>query len=239
MDKVNAQKKEVDGRTLYPSMYGDKGWYAYTPQRYAGNARELYYLSMKAEDRARVGGSRWLAYLEGKAPGYPEEALRADLERVRRRVRGMRADPTTPDTRLADDPMRFGMADVGSLVELALGGLHLRRVGAVLHCRLRYFDPAGRRAGLPEGVAALIEKMTADGVTLTLVNTDPIDPRRLVVQAGGYGEHEFVTVEAPGQTVKVNASHFQVRLAPGAGARLTLRMRRYVHQPVLAFPWDR
>src|SRR5262249_31439369 len=140
------------------------------PKKYSHNARELYYLSMKAEDRARMGADRWFDYLEGKAPRYPEEALRADLERVRRRVREMRADPTTPDTRLADDPLGFGMADITSLVEQTLGGLHLRRLGAVQFCRLRYFDPQRRRAGLPEGVAALVEKMTGDTVTLTLVN---------------------------------------------------------------------
>ena len=28
-----------------------------------------------------------------------------------------------------------------------------------------------------------------------------------------------------------------VRLAPGAGGRLTLRMRRYAERPTFAFPW--
>ena len=37
---------------------------------------------------------------------------------------------------------------------------------------------------------------------------------------------------------KVDVTHFGVRLAPGAGARLTLRMRRYANPPTLAFPWD-
>jgi hypothetical protein len=30
-----------------------------------------------------------------------------------------------------------------------------------------------------------------------------------------------------------------VKLAAGAGATLTLAMRRYVNQPTVAFPWDR
>jgi hypothetical protein len=37
----------------------------------------------------------------------------------------------------------------------------------------------------------------------------------------------------------VNSSSFAVRLSPGAGARLTVQMRRYVNRPTLAFPWDR
>lgn len=239
MDAINGHKKTIDGRTMYPTMYGDKGWYAYVPQRYTKNSRELYYLSMKAEDRARMAPSRWADYLEGKDANYAEDALRADLERVRRRVAGMRADTTTPDTRLADDPLPFGKADVASLIELALGGIHLDRNAAVLHCRLRYFDPLRRRAGLPEDVAALVEKLTADSATVTLVNISQLAARTVVVQAGGYGEHEFLTVQTGDRKVRVNGVSFSVRLAPGAGARLVLSMRRYENRPMLAFPWDR
>lgn len=239
MDAINGHKKEIDGRAMYPTMHGDKGWYAYVPQRYTRNARELYYLSMKAEDRARMAPDRWADYLDGKDARYPEEALRGDLERVRRRVAGMRADTTTPDTRLADDPLRFGMANVVSLIELALGGVHLDRNAAVLHCRLRYFDPARRRAGLPEDVAALVEKLTADSAVVTLVNINQLDARTVVVQAGGYGEHAFLTVQMGDHKATVNGASFVVRLSPGAGARLTLSMRRYVNRPTLNFPWDR
>jgi hypothetical protein len=239
LDAVNAQKKVIDGKTMYPTMHGDKGWYNYVPRRYTLNARELYYLSLKPEDRNRMAPDRWFDYLEGKDDRYPEEALRADLERVRRRVQAMRADTTTPDTRLSDDPLPFGKADLRSLLELMLGGVYLDRLGAPLHARLRYFDPRRRRAGLPEDVAVLVEKLTPDSVTVTLVNLDPIDDRAVVVQAGGYGEHRFLSVQAEGKTVKVDGSHFTVRLAAGAGARLVIAMRRYANQPALAFPWER
>lgn len=239
MDAINNHKKMIDGRAMYPTMYGDQGWYAYVPQPYTKNARALYYLSMKEEDRARMAADRWAEYLDGKDARYPEDALRADLDRVRRRVAGMRADTTTPDTRLADDPLRFGKANVVSLMELALGGLYLDRNAAVLHCRLRYFDPLRRRAGLPEDVAVLVEKMTPDCAVVTLVNISQLDTRTVVVQAGGYGEHEFLSVQSGDRNVPVKRSSFVVRLAPGAGARLTLQMRRYVNQPTMIFPWDR
>jgi hypothetical protein len=239
IDAINAQKKLIDGQVMYPRMYGDKGWYAWAPQPYRQYARELYYLSMKPEDRARMGPDRWTDYLEGKDDRYPEDALRADLERVRRRVQGMRADTTTPDTRLADDPLPFGKANVSSLVELALGGMYLDRNGAVLQCPLRYFDPARRRAGLPEDVAARVEKLTADSAVVTLVNISQLDARTVVIQAGGYGEHEFLTVRAGDIKAAVNGTSFSVRLSPGAGAQLTLSMRRYVNRPAFAFPWDR
>jgi hypothetical protein len=239
IDAINSHKKVVGEKVMYPTMHGDKGWYAYVPHRYTHTAREIYYLSQKPQDRARMAPDRWFAWLEGKDARYPEDALRTDLERVRKRVRGMRDDPTTPDTRLADDPLPFGKADLSSLLELMLGGVYLDRQATVLLCRLRYFDPKRRRAGLPEDVAALVEKLTADSVTLTLVNINQIDGREVVLQAGGYGEHQFLTVETNGKKVAINGTHFPVRLAAGAGARLTIGMRRYVNQPSMAFPWDR
>ena len=57
---------------------------------------------------------------QGKNAGYAEQALRRDLERIRKRVDGMRKDPTTPDTRLADDPLPFNPASVDALIELAV-----------------------------------------------------------------------------------------------------------------------
>lgn len=237
-DAINAKKKVEGGREVYPTMHGDKGWYAYTPQPYARHAREIYYLSMKPADRTQVGPDRWLAYLDGKDDRYPEDALRADLERVRQRARGMRADATTPDTRLADDPLAFGPANVVSLVELTLGGVHLGRDAAVLHSRLRYFDPTRRRAGLPPDVGALVEKLMADSATVTLVNVNQLEDRTLVVQAGGYGEHQFLGVEGESGRQSINAADLTVNLAPGAGIRLVLSMRRYANQPRMRFPWD-
>jgi hypothetical protein len=229
----------MDGQTMYPTMYGDKGWYAYTPRKYDKNARELWYLSMKAEDRARLAEDGWPAFLDGKAANYPEEALRRDLERLRQRVAAMRKDTTTPDTRLADDPLQYNPASVTSLIELALGGLPPGRNGSILHCRLRYFDPGLRRAGLSEDVAALVEKLTPDQATVTLVNTNPVEARTLIVQAGGYGEHQLAAVTVDGKKVPVDSTHFTVRLAPGAGGQLVLDMRRYANRPTLSFPWDR
>jgi hypothetical protein len=238
-DAINAQKKIVNGRAMYPRMHGDQGWYAFEPAPYNFNALEIYYLSMKASDRERAPRNAWLEYLAGANPGYPEQALRNDLARVRQRVAGMRRDATTPDTRLADDPMKFNPASVSSLIELALGGIHPGHRGSVLHCRVRYFDPMQRRAGLPEDVAALVDKVTTDEAALTLVNVNQIEPRTVLLQAGGYAEHEFVSVSVDGREVQVDAPHFTVRLAPGAGARLTSMMKRYANPPTMIFPWDR
>lgn len=238
-DVIDSHGKTVDGRRMTPRMYGKDGWYAYAPGPYRENALETYYLSMKREDRDRVGADPWLSYLDGKDPGYPARTLRADLAHVRSRVTGMRADATTPDTRLADDPMRFNPASATALIQLMEGGLHITLLASVLHCRLRYFDPVGRRAGIPEDVAALVEGMTDDSVTVSLVNVSQVEERTLVVQAGAYAEHQFADVSAGDGAIKIDGAALTVRLAPGCGTRLKLAMKRFVNPPTMAFPWDR
>jgi hypothetical protein len=198
---------------------------------------EIYFLGMKPADKERVKDNPWIAYLDGKNPRYAETMLRRDLERIRQRVQGMRQDPTTPDTRLADDPLKFNPASVTSLIRLVLGGLPPENHGGLLHCRLRYFDPQKRRAGLPEDVAVLIEKMDADSVTATFVNTSPVKARTVAVQGGAYAEHQILAASINGKSTEIDRPAFRLRLAPGSGGRLVLTMKRFANQPTLAFPF--
>jgi hypothetical protein len=236
LDTISANRKVVDGQVMYPHMYGDEGWYHYLPTPYAHGALDVYYWSMKAEDMSRMPGDRWIAFLQGKNDAYPVEALEQDFATVRRRVEGMRADPTTPDTRLSDNPNIYNPATVGTLFQLMLGGVPPRRAQAV-HCRLRYFDPERRRPGLPEDVAALVESLTDDRTVVTLVNLNQLEERDVIVQGGAYGEHVCASVAAEAGETTVEDTAFAVRLAPGCGGRLTVRMHRYAAQPRLAFPW--
>ncbi|MCC6444763.1 MAG: hypothetical protein IT210_15050 [Armatimonadetes bacterium] len=238
INAVNANAKTVNGQTLYPHMFGDEGWYDYTPQPFSHGALEVYYWSLGPEDLKRLPLNGWVGYLQGQNPDYPAQALRRDFEAVRQRVDAMRQDATTPDTRLSDDPMVYNPAAVRALVELMLGGLHPRHAQP-LHCQARYFDPENRRAGVPEDVAALVEKITPEGIELTLVNLDPVEARTVAVQGGAYGEHQWTGIEAEGQRLSAGEPFFNVRLAPGAGSRLTLSMNRYANPPTFIFPWDR
>ena len=214
------------------------------------NGFDIWYLSMKPSDRARTGGDHpWVSFLEGKNPGFPEQALRADLERLRGRVQAQREDRSTPDTRLADATLDINPASVTSLIHLTQGGIHIARPpwsktspaqgGAPLHARLRHFDPLKRRAGLPEGVAALVTALSDTGASLILVNVDQVEPKTVTVQAGGYGEHQFTSVAVDGAVQPDDASAFTINLAPGAGSRVALGMKRFVNKPSLAFPWER
>lgn len=247
MDNIYAQKKVEGGRTLLPQMYGDprgyKGtgspiWYHYTPNLFQDRLTEIYFWSMDKKDLARLPMQGIVGFLEGKNPDHPVQTLLADLEHVRQNVREMDTDSTTPDTRLADYPMGMNPVAINALTNLTMGAYLAGNIWS-LHARFRYFDPERRRAGLPEDMAALVEKLEADAATLVLVNIDPVEPRTMVVQAGGYGEHRFDSVEIEGKTMTLAGPLLNVRLEPGAGARMRFRMARYVNPPTLAQPWDR
>jgi hypothetical protein len=268
MDNIYAQKKVEGGRTMLPQGYGDPrgykhngppSWYRYSPNLFTERLVEIYLWSMDPKDRERFSsvtsfnpavGARggytepdrslpWIGFLEGKIPDFPEKALQADLARVRQRLEAIRNDQTTADSRLADYLLDFNPATTNTLAHLTLGAYMSPARIWVLHSRFRYFDPVKRRAGLPEDVGALVEKLSADGATLTLVNTNPVDAREVAVQAGGYGEHRFESVTIGDKTTAFSGPILRVRLDPGAGSRLVLKMTRYANRPTLAFPWDR
>jgi hypothetical protein len=118
------------------------------------------------------------------------------------------------------------------------GVLEPGREGGLLNARLRYFDPPRTRAGVPEHAGALISEMTDTATTVTLVNLSKTDARTVVVQSGGYGEHQIDSVHWNGKSVRIGASSFTAKLQPGAGAKLVLNMRRYQTHPAGRFPWD-
>ena len=236
-DKINSQMKMVDGQPMYPRMFGAQGWYAFSPQRYAMQDQDIFFLAMTSNDQERVMNSPWVQYLSGKNIEYPTQILQRDLAAIRSTVKAMRNDTTTPDTRLSDDPLRFNPVRIEALNELMQGGLRVTKSGALLHCRLRYFDPVNRRAGVPDDVAALVEKMTDRTVEVSIVNCNQLETRKVVVQAGAYAEHQFESATLNGKTIELNCDSISVRLDPGSGGKLSLKMKRYSNQPRLKFPW--
>jgi hypothetical protein len=246
-DAVNANARTVDGKTQYPTMYGldlaanprstQPGWYGWRDRPWNVGALEVWYFSQKPEDLARVNTDPWLEYLHGRNPGYPETAMAEDLQTIRTRVEGIRKDQSKPDKRLADNMLDLNPVTTTALIRLTQGGLEPDRRGNLVNSRLRYFDPARKRAGLPEDVAALVSAMSDTGTTVTLVNLNASAPRALVVQGGAYAEHLIESVEWNGTTVPVGKASFTVTLAPGAGGTLTLKMKRYAGDATVKFPF--
>ena len=237
LDAVNENGKIIDGEKRFPRMYGDEGWYDFRPEPFSPGALELYFWSMNPDDRSRIIESPWLSFLDGDNPAYPVSALRSDMESVRRKIEMAYDDDSTPDTRMSDDMNGMNPATTDALIQLTLGGVPTGRVGYPLHCRLRYFDPERRRAGLPEDVAALVDTLTAGETGVSLINLNQVKGRKVIVQGGAYAEHGFESISVDGSSVDLEGSSCSIYLAPGCGGRLKLAMRRYVHQPVLRFPW--
>ncbi len=239
MDAVNANGRMIDGKMQYPTMHGDQGWYGWSPHLWNVGALELWYWSMNAHDLKRVGPLDWLAYLQGKDAGYPEAALERDLRSIQQKVAAMRKDKSTPDKRLADNMLHLNPAATAALIQLMLGGLPPGVDGGLLNARLRYFDSARRRAGVPDDVAALVSEMTDTRTVVTLVNLSQTQSRTVIVQGGAYGEHRLESVTAGDRATQVNSPLLTVHLDPGCGQRLVLQMRRYANQPTVMQPWQR
>jgi hypothetical protein len=244
LDAINANARQIDGKTMWPNAYGDhfgdEDWYDWKEQPFSSGAIEVWYWSMRRDDLKRVEQNPWVQYLEGENPDYPTATLLAALGRVRQDMAEMAADTCTPDTRLSDDMNHINPAKTEALTQLMLGGLPTGRVGSPLYCRLRYFDPARQRAGIPEDVAALVEHIADETATLTLVNVNSLEARTVIVQGGAYAEHQILSAAvAGGDAVAIGDSAFSVRIEPGCGAQLELAITRHAHRPTLTFPWDR
>ncbi len=251
VDNIFAAAKVEDGQTLLPHYYGEKdgkvGWYGYRPGEFfatgalgnlAETTVELYLWSLDQADLRRILPSPpdrrdirgWISFLQGTNPGYPVEALQQEFQQSAQAA-----------ARVRDQASGYGPSPVAfeALANLTMGSANLYGSGDVLRSQVRYFDGERRRAGLSEDVAALVEQITPEGVTLTLANTSTVHTRRVIVQAGAYGEHQAVAVTVGGTTTRIDAPWFEVRIAPATAEKLTVTMKRYVNDPTLAFPWDR
>ena len=124
-----------------------------------------------------------------------------------------------------------------SLVQLMWGALLPGREGGLLNARLRYFDPDRKRAGVPEDVAALVSELSDIRTTVTLVNLNSSQPRTVIVQGGGYGEHQLLSVTSDEKTTPIGSPLLTVRLDPGCGRTIVLAMKRYANAPTVKHPW--
>jgi hypothetical protein len=260
---VEEKAREEDGRLLVPHRHADQGWYDFRPLN-PKYPTHLWYASREAGDWERVvrlsdrstwddlqyrkgkgdseNAGAWLGYLEGQNPDYPLQILRGTYHETLRRLEMIRSDQTTPDEQDVHHWQRRNPVVLEGLVQLMLGGPNHIYHGGLLHCSVRYFDPQRARPGIPSDVAALVERITPDGISLQLVNLHPSEPRELILQAGAFGEHQFTTVRQvvhyPHQFHTVGARCFQVRLGPGAGGRLEVGLKRSSNRPTYAFPWQ-
>jgi hypothetical protein len=257
------RRKDEDGLTVVPYRHSDSGWLDYRPLR-GRHYAHVYFMTRDPDDLARVeerfpnreawysatphfGKSghfwpeRWFGYMLGENSDFPDRILEDTYDCMQQRLDKIDND----DWESLDSWDVHHWQDLNpvvpeGLIQMAMGTPAAVYHGGLLHATVRYFDPVHERPGLPEGVAALVEAIEPDGFTLSLVNTNPLAGREVLVQAGTFGEHSFKSVGAadgdgPPETVDDNV--FKVALGPWSQVRLQVKMDRFVNQPTYTFPW--
>ena len=250
-------RREEKGRVVVPNRYGEAGWFDYRPpdaQFYV----HLYYMSRDPADLARLkerlpgweswrsapgfgkAGMHsplgWFAYHQGVNPDYPDAAVEATRQGVSNRLDKIDQDDDDVESWDVHHWQNLNPVLPEGLVQMAFGSPAPVYHGGVLQACVRYFDPQRGRPGLPEHVAALVEEIRVDGVTLCLVNTDPIAGRDVVVQAGAFGEHAFGDAVVDGARTAIGAKAFRVGLGPGAQVRMDVGVKRFVNKPTYDYP---
>lgn len=258
-----------DGQLLVPTRYGPDGWEAYKPMRMKDLAH-LYHASMDPQDyelitRVRAGDVErdWnhvmfeaeknngnteygrFQYYDGKNPDWPQKILDVEYEGALAMFEATRNDTRDVETIIAENQQPPQFVLTKGLTQVMLGAPQAVYTGGLLRATVRYFDPDRARPGVPEDVAALVDKLGSDVVGIQLVNLSRTETRNVIIQAGAFGEHQFTKVQfqevdAEGSServVPVDAKFFAVELPPSRAIRLEIGMHRFANSPTYAFPW--
>jgi hypothetical protein len=180
-----------------------------------------------------------LMYYAGKNPDWPLEVLKADYTEVMKRMNFMRNDPRNIYSIQKDDLYPNNPVITKGLVQTTMGTPQTIYNGGLLRATVRYFDGDLQRPGLPQDVSALVNGLQANQTKLQLVNLNPVQTRKLIIQSGAFGEHSFTEVSEGQNKIAVNGPYFMVELPPASSIHLTIGMKRFVNKPSYSFPWDK
>jgi hypothetical protein len=264
LDRVWEQRRVVDGRIQVPDRYGGQGWFDFNepdPMYYI----HLAYLSQADEDRARLqerfpnlddfedlppGWGRnkagicpptaWWKFLQGDHPDFPQAVLESTWNQVCGAMDCIDNDDEDRETLHCAHYQALNPVVSEGMVQMAMGTPAALYNGGLLQTHLFYFDPHRQRPGLPEHVAALVDRASNDSVRVHLVNTNPVEAVPVVLQAGAFGEHRFgeALFDANGlsQQVAVDGRHLRVDLGPAVSLVIELSLTRYAHRPSYGRP---
>jgi hypothetical protein len=276
---------DVTTPTLHvPFRYKDEGWFDHNPMLMAVPTA-LWHHTASGADRRRIEHLRessgydwrtvrsfrskeeagheepWLAYLAGDDPAYPEKILAAAQAQVRHRLARMERyrgwDVPEADIHLWQ---QSNPVVTEALVQLTWGGPQVVYNGGLQQARVRYYDAAARRPGLPPGVAALVSSIDPGATVVDLVNLDPESARSVIVQAGAFAEHTIRSADhsacddpswigdlydyghgtplVTSASTAVEGRWLRVELPRSSTVRLTLRLELRTQAPSYRTPFD-
>ncbi|MBM3934948.1 MAG: hypothetical protein FJ319_11735 [SAR202 cluster bacterium] len=180
-------------------------------------------------------------YYDGKNPDWPTKILSLEYELALGVIEKIKADDRSVPEIIKANEEPPNPVYCKSLVQLTTGSPHSVYHGGLLPANVRYFDMDRVRPGLPPDVAAFVDTWAPDRVGIQLVNTGRSATRRLIVQAGGFGQHQFTGVTYRDgdseRNVTFDGRYFSVELPPSTSIRVEAGMRRFVNAPSYAFPW--
>ena len=104
---------------------------------------------------------------------------------------------------------------------------------------MQWVDGGAIILGVPEAVAALVSALSDTSTSVTLVNLNRSARRTVIMQGGGYGEHQLIDVTLNGKRTSIDSPFVTVQLEPGAGQTLELTMKPYANAPTSLHPWHR
>ncbi len=176
-------------------------------------------------------------YYDGKNPDWPMKILQAEYQNVLNDLLETQNETRDALTLIEDNAGCPDPVYTKGLTQVTMGAPQSVYTGGLLRATVRYFDTDRVRPGLPLDVAALVDSLGAESAGVQLVNVSTSETRNLIVQAGAFAEHEFVSVTHSDQSLPIDSKYFAVQLPPGTCIGLDLVIRRFAHQPTYAFPW--
>ena len=182
-------------------------------------------------------------YYDGKNPDWPMKILTAEYNEAITKYEEMMEDDRLPYDIITTNQLPQHLVLTKGLTQVTMGTPQATYNGGLMRSTVRYFDKDRGRPGLPPDTAALVDELRPDGAGVQLVNTNHGETRRLIVQAGAFGEHDFTEVafhregDDSDTVLPVHGKAFVVELPPSTAIRLNAGMNRYVNKPSYAFPW--
>jgi len=251
-------KTRDDGQLVFSWRYGPEGWFDYKrmPIKWLP---PLYHASLSDGDRqmmeqvrdgdveddwgsvsptsAKGGGdSGYFQYHNGQFAEWPEKLMEFELESAEEALERVKAESRTPEQMIADNSGIPNPVKTESLTEMMQGAPGTVYNGGLLRATVRYHDAKAGRPGLPPDVSALVDKLGPGTVGFQLVNLNRGEERRVIVQAGAFGEHRFTSATVGGSTTALDSKYFEIALPAGSSIAVECGLNRFANQPSYEMP---